>query len=143
VHRVREGDARNLTADETEVTRVVLFDGALGVVAFVLWIFCILDVITTPENAFRNLPKIVWLLIVIMLLDVGSIVWLLAGRNWNAKARSGSMANARQPAPRARPRATNPDDDDEFLAGLRDRAEEQRRRAREAQGEDPPSGASD
>jgi Phospholipase_D-nuclease N-terminal len=143
VRCVRGADARNLTADETEVTRVVLFDGALGVVAFVLWIFCILDVITTPEGAFRHLPKIVWLLLVIVLLDVGSIVWLLAGRNWNAKGRTESMADARQPAPRARARATNPDDDDEFLAGLRDRAEEQRRQAREAQGDEPPSGASE
>jgi hypothetical protein len=117
---------------------VLFFDGLLGVVALGVWIFCIIDVITTPDSGVRNLPKLAWLFIVIVLVDVGSIAWLIAGRDWN-----------KQPAPTlsrptARPRrASTPDDDDEFLASLRARAEEQRRRAREADQKDETQGGAD
>jgi hypothetical protein len=106
-----------------------------------VWVFCIIDVITTPEDEVRNIPKLAWLFIVILLFDVGSIAWLVAGRNWNRRPADlpykGNVG--RQPNRPSRTRATNPDDDEEFLAQLRARAEEQRRRAREAQRRDEPS----
>jgi phospholipase D-like protein len=132
---------------------VVLFDGVAGLLFLALWIFCIVDVITTTESQVRNLPKIVWLIIVVLLVDIGSIAWLVAGRTWGANAgtpisrnvRSGSAdrwaAEASAPQQTARRKPSNPDDDEEFLAHLRARAEEQRRRARETEqgpGEVPP-----
>lgn len=108
-----------------------LFDGALGLIFLGVWIFCIIDVITTPADKTRNLPRIAWLVIVILLMDIGSIAWLIAGRQWNGEARQ-PAAKAMAPSG-GRPAATNPDDDEDFLASLRTRAEEQRRRAREAQ----------
>ena len=54
--------------------------GLAGVVLLGLWIYAIFDVISTPEGAARNLPKIVWLAIVVFLPDIGSIAWLLLGR---------------------------------------------------------------
>src|SRR5207302_8055070 len=59
-----------------EVGAVLFGDGVVGLALLVLWIFCILDVISTEEVLCRNLPKYVWLLIVIILPDVGSIAWL-------------------------------------------------------------------
>lgn len=120
----------------------MFFDGGLGVIAFGVWVFCIIDVITTPEGACRNLPKLLWLLIVVLLLDVGSIAWLIAGHPWTARPQTlPYKGNRGVPPGRAPGRATNPDDDEDFLAGLRARAEEQRRRAREAQrGDEPPAG---
>ena len=114
---------------------MVFADGALGLIMFGLWVFCIIDVITTPEERIRNLPKLLWLLIVILLVDIGSIAWLIAGRDWNQQPVIAKPRAAR--APRATSHATNPDDDQEFLDGLRRRAEEQRRRAREATDDDP------
>jgi hypothetical protein len=115
---------------------MVLFDGFLGILAFGVWIFCIIDVITQPARDIRNLPKLVWLLVVILLVDIGSIAWLVAGRPWKRIA----APQAPRPQPRTPPRA--PDDDAEFLAQLRERAEEQRRRAREApERDDPPQTA--
>lgn len=106
---------------------MLIFDGVFGVVAFAVWIFCVIDAITTPADRVRNLPKLVWVLLVVLLADIGSIAWLVAGRDWRA----------RTPVPAAT-RPTNPDDDEEFLASLRARAEEQRRRSREeGQGEPP------
>ncbi len=123
---------------------MLLFDGAFGVLMFALWLFCIIDVITTPDGSVRNLPKLLWLFIVILLPDVGSIAWLVAGRNWNANGRDlpykGNAGGGRSRGPAGAPvraRATNPDDDDEFLSGLKARADEQRRRARETEGDGP------
>jgi Phospholipase_D-nuclease N-terminal len=118
---------------------MLLFDGALGLVLFGVWVFCIIDVITTPEGECRNLPKIAWLLIVILLIDAGSIAWLIAGRTWHGQR--GGATRDRLPRGSSRPtarRPMSPDDDDEFLAGLRARAEEQRRRARESEPRDEP-----
>jgi hypothetical protein len=122
---------------------MLLFDGGLALIAFAVWIFCIIDVITTPEGQCRNLPKLVWLLLVILLVDVGSIAWLVAGRTWtNQPADLPYKGNrGRQNQPPLRFNGTNPDDDEEFLARLRARAEEQRRRAREERPreEEPPT----
>jgi hypothetical protein len=122
---------------------MLLFDGALALLAIALWVFCIIDVITTPEGQCRNLPKFGWLILVIILMDIGSIAWLIAGRPWDAKqADLPYKGNRGRSTQRLRMNGTNPDDDEAFLAGLRARAEEQRRRAREAkqdESEPPPS----
>ena len=109
-------------------------EGGLGLVVFAVWLFCVIDVITTPESLCRNLPKLAWLFIVILLFDIGAIVWLVAGRPWASQQDLPYKGNrGRQDAARLRMNGTNPDDDEEFLANLRARAEEQRRRARDAQ----------
>lgn len=115
---------------------MLFFDGALGLIFLGLWIFCIIDVITTPDDRCRNLPKVAWLMIVILLMDIGSIAWLVAGRNWTGAPRRPLAGTPARPAARAIP--TNPDDDEEFLASLRSRAEEQRRRARRERAEGEP-----
>ncbi|MGI8678892.1 MAG: PLD nuclease N-terminal domain-containing protein [Jatrophihabitans sp.] len=126
---------------------MVFFSGAFGLVALAVWIFCIIDAVTTPRDQVRNLPKLAWILVVILFVDVGSIAWLLAGRPWSqrAMARSGAGSGGGLTSmtgqPRRRPaRPTNPDDDEEFLATLKLRADEQRRRTRDASGEDEPDG---
>lgn len=123
---------------------MVLFGGVFGLIMIAVWLFCIVDVITTPAASVRNLPKLVWVLIVIVLVDVGSIAWLVAGRNWNEPIRVraqalGDAAGPARPQRTARPVATNPDDDAEFLASLRVRVDEQRRRAQESKRDDPPA----
>ncbi len=116
---------------------MLLFDGLLGVLMLGLWLFCIIDVITTPPQSVRNLPKLIWLVVVVLLADLGSIVWLVAGHDWTHSPREKfGVAPRRATTPR---RPSNPDDDDEFLAGLRAQAEEQRRRAREANGDESTS----
>jgi hypothetical protein len=54
--------------------------GLIGVGFMVLWIYCLYDVVTTDESDVRNLPKLVWLLIVFLLFDIGSLLWLAFGR---------------------------------------------------------------
>jgi len=118
---------------------MLLFDGALGIALLALWLFCLIDVIVTDEYACRNLPKMLWLVIVLILPDVGSVLWLILGRPRSAP--TPATMGARAPSSYVAP-ATNPDDDEEFMRQVRQRADEQRRRAREqSERRDPPDAA--
>lgn len=117
---------------------MVYFDGVGGLIFLAVWVFCFIDVLVTPEAQCRNLPKLAWVFIVLLFSLIGSIAWLVAGHTWgrtgSTPARpSGSWLGSRVPAAGGAGRPSSPDDDEEFLAGLRQRAEEQRRRAREQQ----------
>jgi hypothetical protein len=121
---------------------MLFFGGGLGLIFVALWIFCVVDAITTPEDQVRNLPKLAWVFIVLLFLDIGAIAWLVGGRPWTkvpANRPTGGM-RARTPGYSGRAsvprRATNPDDDEEFLASLRKRADEQRRRAQDQPNKD-------
>ena len=57
-----------------------IIGGIVGIGFLVLWIYCIFDVITTDDAIIRHLPKLVWLLIVFFLPDIGSLLWLGLGR---------------------------------------------------------------
>jgi hypothetical protein len=117
---------------------VLFADGALGIALTLFWVYTVLEVITTDEARMRNLPKLTWVLIVILLFDIGALAWWVAGRPQGA-ARSTPYkmpykGNHGVPPEYDRPgRATagNPDDDAAFLAQLRARAEEQRKKAAE------------
>jgi hypothetical protein len=119
---------------------MALADGVFGLLVLGLWIFCIVDVITTDEAVIRNLQKPLWLLIVLFLPVLGSILWLVAGRPRPQSADRGqppTHTSAAFPEYNRSGRfpATNPDDDEEFLRQVRERAEQQRSRYREQQAE--------
>ena len=119
---------------------MLYFDGLIGIVTFGLWIFCLVDVITTDESSCRNLPKLLWLLVVLVLPLVGSIIWLVAGRPQQVtRARGPYERNAPAYPEYDRPgrfAAGTADDDDEFLRKCRERAEAQRKLARDKPAED-------
>jgi hypothetical protein len=108
--------------------------GGVGLILLGLWIYCIIDVITSDEGSIRHLPKLLWLLIVIFLPDIGSIVWLVAGRPERAGFRIGD------PGYRPPRRPLGPEDQPNFgvdLEGLspivREREERAQHRLREEQ----------
>jgi hypothetical protein len=110
----------------------------LGFATFALWVYCLVGVITSPEGSIRHLGKTVWLLIVLLFPFIGSIAWLLAGRPQTAPRRSPHERPATGFPEYDRPgRAAAVDTarDEEFLKGVRERAEEQRRRHEEARRE--------
>ena len=112
---------------------MLFLDGGFGLVLLGLWIFCIIDVITTEEYRIRNLPKTMWVIIVLLLPDVGSIAWLVAGHPWEPKVAPLTQLQRTYPEydRPGRQAATDPADDEAFLRQLRERAEQQRRRAAE------------
>jgi hypothetical protein len=68
----------------------VEIEGLVGVLLLALWIWAILDVIATENELCRSLPKGVWLILVLILPDIGSIAWVLLGRPEKGSWRPGS-----------------------------------------------------
>ncbi|MFD0855825.1 PLD nuclease N-terminal domain-containing protein, partial [Actinomadura adrarensis] len=100
------------------------FYGIVTLFILGLWIFCLLDVITTDEALCRHLPKMLWVLIVLLLPTIGSLLWLIAGRpaapatsGMPYKGNTGRYPEYDRPGRFA---ATNPDDDEEFLRRCRE-----------------------
>jgi len=100
---------------------VLIVYGLLAALA--LLVYCVLDVVTTPRERVRALPKPLWLLVVLLPV-VGPLAWFFTGRPPRGTDRQGL-----RPGPRVERGA--PDDDEDFLRELRRRADEQRRRARD------------
>jgi hypothetical protein len=63
----------------------VLFEvgGIVGFLLLALWIWALVDCISSDSAMVRNLPKFGWLVIVIVLFDIGAVLWLLLGRPLN------------------------------------------------------------
>lgn len=87
--------------------------GLLGLLVVALWLYCVFDVISTDDALVRNLPKMVWLLVVLFVPTVGSIAWLALGRPLYAGWRPGDTT--RRPPPR---RPGGPDDDPDWRPGM-------------------------
>jgi len=100
---------------------MLLGEGALGIALIFLWIFCIFDVIVTPQDETRNMPKVLWLLVVLIVPEVGSIAWLLLGRPRRARAAAAWPRPSRQEPRRKGP--LGPEDSPQFMSGI----DEQRR----------------
>ena len=85
--------------------------GLIGFLLIALWLYCIFDVIATDEVLIRNLPKMVWLFIVIIIPSIGSIAWLALGRPQFAGWRPGDTEG------RATRRVVGPEDRPDFSPG--------------------------
>lgn len=104
------------------------------VLVLLLEVFCVIDAIQSKDDEVRNLPKIGWLVLILLFPLVGSIAWLVAGRPQRTQSRSAYERPAPQFPEYDRPgRAAGPtpESDEEFLRRVRERAEEQRRKAAE------------
>ena len=90
----------------------------LVVLAFALVavdVFSIVDVILTERSRVRAMPKVLWIIVILLLPVIGVVLWFMLG-----KARSASAGHTRSVAP---------DDDPDFLRKMR-RQEEQDERIR-------------
>lgn len=101
----------------------------LFVVVLALDVFAVVDVIMTQRSRVRALPKIVWVLLILVLPVIGAALWFFIGK----ERRAGGGER----------RTVAPDDDPAFLKNLR-RDEEQDERIRRLEQEladlddDPP-----
>jgi hypothetical protein len=90
----------------------------LLVLAF--WIYAFIDCLNTPEEEVKHLPKVGWVIIVLLFGEVliGPIAWLVAGKERRPAGAGGST-----PAEWHRNHPLDkkaPDDDPEFLSSLRE-----------------------
>ena len=84
-----------------------------------LLVYCLIDCIQTDVP--RNLSKTTWVFVIILLPVVGGIAWLVAGRPEHRPARNVPWPTTQTAGfpEYERPRRSSPDDDPEFLAGMR------------------------
>lgn len=78
----------------------------------------LIDCLSCEDYEIRALPKVAWVLVILLFSPVGGIAWFVAGRPERAGAegpRPRRVSGGSAPAPR-RPLA--PDDDPEFLREL-------------------------
>ncbi|MEU1021222.1 PLD nuclease N-terminal domain-containing protein [Streptomyces sp. NPDC005904] len=83
-----------------------------------VWIYAFIDVLNTPEKEVRHLPKVVWVIIVLLFGEVllGPVAWLVTGKVRHAPGAG---------AARGRTRWVAPDDNPEFLKSLKDEARDE------------------
>lgn len=74
-------------------------------------VYNLVDSIQTKDADVRNLPKLAWIVLILLFPLVGGIAWLLAGRPRTPRSPFG-----RPVPPVQRPRG--PDDDPDFLRKL-------------------------
>ena len=85
-----------------------------------LWIYAFIDCLNTPEEEVRGLPKVVWVIIILLFGEVliGPIAWLVAGRNRRPAPAGGSTPS--QWHRNHRTEFVAPDDNPEFLKSLKE-----------------------
>lgn len=82
----------------------------LAVVVLGFTIYTLVDCVQTPDEQVRGLPKIVWVVVILLFPLAGGAAWYLAGRP--VRPRLIQPQDRRPRGPRG------PDDDPDFLRGL-------------------------
>jgi len=119
-------------------------EGIVAVAFLLFWIWALLDCIATDSAMVRNLPKLMWILLVLILPVIGALAWLLLGRPEKADWRPGSSdyASPRRPvgvedSPRYSATPIITDRRSRELDAELERWERQQRERGESTGEDP------
>lgn len=104
----------------------------LAVVAIGLTVWCLVEAVSAQESRVRRLPKMVWILLILLVPFIAPIAWLLVGRPSAAAERAAAAAafeEFERPGRLDDPSAAgDPVRDAAYRDMLRRRAEEQRRR---------------
>jgi len=91
-----------------------------ALLSLALTVYCVIDAFQTDEADMRNLPKLAWILVVLLFPVIGPVSWLLFGRPTRHSVRPGAeqqrVEQRRREQDRRRPRG--PDDDPDFLKDL-------------------------
>lgn len=85
-----------------------------------LTVYALFSCIQTPNEDVPYLPKLVWIILIVLVPFAGPITWLLM--SWSYRQRAGGQPRGTRPSgplpSTGPPRVSAPDDDPEFLAWL-------------------------
>lgn len=82
----------------------------------VLAIYALVDLVQTRDEDVQGLPKLVWVVLIVLIWVIGPVAWLVAGKRGRSFLPDATSRAARGPGPARRPVA--PDDDPDFLRNL-------------------------
>ena len=103
----------------------VMAGAVLALLLLALWLFSLLDAVTSPKESVRILPKLVWVIVIVVGSVPGAVLWLFLGR-----PRKEYVAAEVAPSHPDRPRVIGPEDAPDF--------EERLQRGLRLQQEHPP-----
>ena len=81
----------------------------------ILAVYALVDLVQTKDEDVQGLPKLVWVLLIVLIWVIGPLAWLFAGRK--GRRFPGLAPRAAGPAG-GQTRSLAPDDDPDFLRGL-------------------------
>jgi hypothetical protein len=83
-----------------------------------LWIYAFIDCLNTPEEEVRGLPKVVWVIIILLFGEVlvGPVAWLVAGKVRHSPSGGATPSEWHR---NHRTQQIAPDDNPEFLNSLK------------------------
>ncbi|GII81331.1 hypothetical protein Sru01_63130 [Sphaerisporangium rufum] len=92
----------------------------LGLALLAFWLYCLFDIVSSPEQDVRNLPKLLWVLVVVLLPGLGGMLWLLLGRPLGGPLGDQAVRGRRPGRPDRNRHVVprGPDDDPDFLRDL-------------------------
>ncbi|MEU6255366.1 PLD nuclease N-terminal domain-containing protein [Streptomyces sp. NPDC047043] len=84
-----------------------------------LWIYAFIDCLNTPEEQVRGLPKVVWVIIILLFGEVlvGPVAWLVAGKQRTAPVTGSTPSEWHR---NHRTEFVAPDDNPAFLKSLKE-----------------------
>jgi hypothetical protein len=82
----------------------------------ILAVYALVDLVQTKDEDIQGLPKLVWVLLIVLIWVVGPVAWLVGGRRGRSLL-PGLLPSADRPSGDQR-RTVAPDDDPDFLRGL-------------------------
>jgi hypothetical protein len=86
--------------------------GVFFIASLVFWLWAIFDSITSEKDRVRNLPKVAWVIIVLIFFEVGALAWALLGRPPTGPQPGSGPRGTLRPRPGG---PVGPDDDPDFL----------------------------
>jgi hypothetical protein len=91
-----------------------------ALLSLALTVYCVIDAFQTDQADMRNLPKVAWVMLVLLLPVLGPVGWLLAGRprRNTPLSRSDEQRRSDRGRDRGPRRPLGPDDDPDFLKDL-------------------------
>jgi phospholipase D-like protein len=87
----------------------------LILIPLALAVYALVDCISSKDEEIRHLPKLMWILLIVLATVVGPLAWLFVGRDKAARAGGGRGGG------RGRGGWVAPDDNPEFLRSLEPR----------------------
>jgi len=104
-----------------------------SILVLVLLIGALIDIITRRDDQVKHLPKVFWIVLVIIIPLAGSLIWFLVGREYDGEGiRLSRPSHERRSGPPAPSAASHPRDTrstEEQIADLDREIEEWRLRA--------------
>jgi hypothetical protein len=107
----------------------------MWILPLALMIYALVDCAQDDDVERTSVPKVMWIMLIVLLPMAGSIGWLVVSKIARRKAGLPDRAAPRSPSPGVAHRPVAPDDDPDFLRRL---GEQTRRQRRENNQDSPP-----